>query len=630
MPRTCARRLRLICSGFAFAGAVLASGIALRVPTLGPQPQDQRITIGVAIAQMQLLEQGLKRATEGIGRNDAVLLDNIALDLGYATYRIARVEFSESNLSRAELMALFEGRPGEPIGARLARLSAQEMRIPELRVEQDVGGAKQVAVYRDVVGRDIVNGRIASLTSADATIETTGADMGKGATGRLTITNLDLAYAAALFGEKADAAPAATKTVYGSFAVDDLRITDAKGVEFRVSHMAGKDFRARPTAQSWAETTRLLGRPKDWEKASPAERSRQFGVLADLYDAYEIGSVEATGIEIREPNAKDRANGRIARLAFTGGTSAQPADMRMEGLEIAFAKARVRIGGIAFTGFSFKDSLQGLKDLGEKPFDSVDAADLRRLVPTIGSMRFSGLDFDVPDEKSTGANAENIRFAIKGIEVTSDQLINGIPTNFRIAVENATFAVPATAEEERLRDLAAMGYGKLDLSFTTALSWSESASELALREVSVRGADMGSAMVRGVFANVSKDVFNPDSAVAMVALIGATARNLDMTIENNGLFERVIAQEAKKQKRSPEDLRREYGMAAAIAVPGMLGNSQQSKAVGQAVARFIAKPGRLNISLRAKDPGGLGIADLAAIAQPAALLEKLEVTATAQ
>jgi hypothetical protein len=115
-----------------------------------------------------------------------------------------------------------------------------------------------------------------------------------------------------------------------------------------------------------------------------------------------------------------------------------------------------------------------------------------------------------------------------------------------------------------------------------------------------------------------------------VALVGATARNIDLTIENEGLFERLIAREAEKQKRPPEDLRREYGMAAAVGVPATLGNTASAKAIGQAVARFIAKPGRLNISMRTKDPAGLGIADLMSATEPAALLDKLDITATAE
>ena len=77
------------------------------------------------------------------------------------------------------------------------------------------------------------------------------------------------------------------------------------------------------------------------------------------------------------------------------------------------------------------------------------------------------------------------------------------------------------------------------------------------------------------------------------------------------------------------DLRKEFGMMAAVGIPAMLGNSGQAKAIGQAVARFVAKPGKLSIAAKTKDPGGLGFADLASIGQPGAILDKLEVTATA-
>jgi hypothetical protein len=610
MPMTSARRLHLICRGFVFAGAVLASS--------------------VAPAQIQLLEQGMKRATAGVGQTNPVSLDNIALDLGYAIYRMPRMEFSGVNLSQAELMALLDPRSSEPAGPRLARLSAHEVRIPELRVEQNFAGAKQVTVYRDVVGRDIVNGKVASLTSAGATLEMTGPAAGSATSGPLMVANLDLAYAAAIYNQKAGPQAAETKTVYGSFSLDDLRISDPKGAEIRVARMAGKDFRARPTPESWSEAMRILGEAQDLEKTSAAERSRLFGVLADLFDAYDIGSIEATGFEVRDVKGKDQGTGRIARLAFTGGSPTQVADARAEGIDIVSAAGRARIGMIAFTGFSFRDTLQGLKSLGDKPFDKMDPADLRRLVPTLGTMRFSGLDFDMPNETSSAPKPENIRFKVKDIELTADKPVNGIPTNLRMAVEGLAFVVPANSEEDGLKDLAAMGYRTLELSFATAASWNEPGNELVVREVSVRGADMGSLLLRGVLANVGRDVFNPDSAIAMTALVGATARNLDLTVENKGLFERLVAQEARKQKKSPEDLRREYGIAAAIAIPSMLGSSATAKAVGQAVARFVAKPGRLNISARTKDPAGLGIADFTTFPEPAAILDKLEVTATAE
>jgi hypothetical protein len=63
----------------------------------------------------------------------------------------------------------------------------------------------------------------------------------------------------------------------------------------------------------------------------------------------------------------------------------------------------------------------------------------------------------------------------------------------------------------------------------------------------------------------------------------------------------------------------------------MLGGSDSAKALGNAVASFIAKPKSLSISVKAKDVTGLGITDLMAGGgvSPAAILNKLDVTASA-
>ena len=67
-----------------------------------------------------------------------------------------------------------------------------------------------------------------------------------------------------------------------------------------------------------------------------------------------------------------------------------------------------------------------------------------------------------------------------------------------------------------------------------------------------------------------------------------TARSLDIVVRNGGLLERILSQQATAKKRSIDDLRREYGVAAVVAIPVMLGNSPAAKALGQAVARFVA------------------------------------------
>src|SRR5918993_1876005 len=185
-----------------------------------------------------------------------------------------------------------------------------------------------------------------------------------------------------------------------------------------------------------------------------------------------------------------------------------------------------------------------LRGLAKRPAEKLDRADLRKLVPLIGTVRLTGLDVDakyadLANGSSKAAGPDTIRFGIRGIEMTADKPIDGVPTNLRLAFDNVTFAVPPNAQDDGLKTLAALGYGALDLSLVTAASWNEAGNELVVREVSVRGADMGSAVLRGVLTDVGRDVFNPDSAVAAAALVGARARNVHLTIENKGLFERV-------------------------------------------------------------------------------------------
>jgi hypothetical protein len=613
MLRLSSRRRRSRCLVAVSAAAMLACGT------------------GVAVAQMQNLQQGLQRATDRLGSAEAVTLDNVSIDLGFAVYRMPKIEFSGVNLPRAELQRLFDKSVAEPVGPRLAKLSAKQVRVPELIVEQQVGGERQITRYRDIVVDDIANGRIASAASTSGSFELKDAKAGptSGTMGRLTLSDLDMPEAARTYSERAGSATE-LKRIYGAFTLENLALSSDKGAHIKIARMAGREFFARPTKASWTETMKALGSMENPDKASPAEQSRMIAAFAEVFEAMQVGSMEAVGIEIADPTDDKQATGRIARIAYTGGTGSRPSDMRAEGLDIGAKDGKARIRLIAFTGFSFAPTFAELRNLGDKPITEIDGAALRRLIPTIGTIRISGMDFDVPNEASKEPKPENIKFTLGDLEVTADKPLNGIPTNLRLGVQGFRMAIPPDTKEEGLQDLAQLGYRNLDLSWVTAASWNEAGNELVVREMSFSGAQMGSTNLRGTFGGVTKDVFNPDNAVALVALFGATVKNAEITIENRGLFEKLLEQEARKKNKSVDDLRKEFGMAAAIGVPAMLGNSGSAKAIGQAIARFVAKPGKLTISARTKDPAGLGIADLGSVGQPGAILDKLEVTATAE
>ncbi|HEV2558507.1 MAG TPA: hypothetical protein VGU45_07760 [Microvirga sp.] len=611
--------------------ALLATAALLGLAALGTEPAILRDAsfeaaggrISIGAARVPLL-------SAAFAQNDQIALENVTVTLGASTYAAKRVVFSGVTSSRADVEALFSPNSTEPLAARLARINARQIAVPELTVSVAMGPTRQRSTYRNLVASDIRGGRIADLAIEEGLNEVEGPKRAVSAHKRLTLKGLAATDLARVYFEKAGSQPAPLTRVYDAFAVEDIRHQDGDGTVLKIARANGRDILMRPTAESWSGSTSLIAAMAELDQPSSADSSRLVASLADMLGAFEIGLAEMHGLDMTGPSEKGEPIAlRLRRLAYSGA-AAQPADLRLEGFELAAPDGSARFASLTFTGFSFEATRQGLMALKGRSLEDLDAATLRTLIPTIGTMRFSGLDFDVPNEADQQPKPERIRFTVKEIEFTADRPLNGIPTNIRIGLQNLAMPLPATSDEEGLKDLVALGYKSLDLSLAAAATWNEAGQEIVLREVSASGAEMLNLRATGVIGNVTRDVFHADTALATVAALGASAKSLDITVENTGLFERYIAQEAKKQRRTPESLRREYGSTAAFAIPALLGNSDQAKGLGQAVARFVAKPARLRIAARARSAAGLGIADVMSIASPTDVLQQLEIRATTE
>lgn len=558
-----------------------------------------------------------------------VTVTDLRFAVGPLVYRVPRAEFRGTTLSRAELEAILSGSSSMPVAARIASLTAREVVIPEVVAELAAPGGGQVTTYRDVVFRDVSGGRVGSVVAGSGAFTAAGgASAGEGGFGRFSVEDVDLGLAVALFTEKAAAATAPLRRIYGAFSLENLTLRDKDRTTMRIARFGGRDFSAKPTPEGWLSIFETLGRNPDLNAAPIEERKRAYASLADLFDAFDLGLVEMAGIEFAgEGNDK---GGRIGRIAFAGGAGGRPGEVQIEGVDVSADDGKVRIGGLAFSGVGMKPYLQALSELSTAKPAEMSVAALRKIVPLVGTLRMSGLDIDVPGKPGPTGTADRVRFALGGVDVAADKPLDGLPTDIRVAFRNVAFALPPAAEGDAARQLRGLGYERLDLSLSASLGWSAASQEIVLRDLTMSGAEMGSVAIRAVLGNVTKDIFNPDTAVAAVALLGATATSLELSVNNQGLAERVIGRDAREAGRSVEDLRRQYGSMAVIGIPALLGNSPSAKAIGQAVARFIAKPGRLEIRARAKSPGGLGFADLAGGPDPAALLNQVDVTATAE
>ncbi|MBX9931105.1 MAG: hypothetical protein K2Y56_06145 [Methylobacterium sp.] len=592
------------------------------------------IALGGADPGRGVVVPGL-HAQEAASAVQDVTLQDVMLPLGGTVLTAPRLTVSGTRLSKDDLVTLLKPGPGAPWPARLARLDAASLTIPELRVAYaEAGPGRQGVVYRDVVAKDVRAGRIAELTASGASVSVTGGPRtGTGTYGRIQASDVDLVALARLYGEPGDG-KGAMQRIYGAVSLADIAYVDDRGTALKIAKVEGRDFSGRQIPSTWAGATdAFIG--IDFDKTPLTERARLSGIAADLADAVSVGAMEATGLSLQE--TKDHpVDLTVARLAF-GGTGATLEEIAFKG-----GGARTRIGRVSLSGFSLAPTIAALRKLSALTTPPTDE-DMRRLTPLIGTVAFQNVDVDLAADKTRdpltkdpltrdpSKTAETLtHVGLRDASMSFGPPRDGVPTAGRLSVSGLTLPAATVAGVPGLGSLGLYGYGDLDLSAVAETSWDETARELTFREVSIAGKDMGSLRLNGTIGGIGPEVFDPNSAVSAYAMLSATAKALDLTIENTGLFERFITAQAKVLSLKPEELTQEYATASAYGVPAILGNSAAAKAIGAAMAQFVAKPGRLFLSARPKNGGtGLGVIDFSAAPSPGAVLDRLDVTAKA-
>lgn len=568
-------------------------------------------------------------AQEAASAVQDVTLQDVTFAFGDTVLKAPRITASGTRLSKDELTALLKSGPGESWPARLVRLDAASFAIPELRVERAGPAAAPVVTYRDVMARDVRAGRIAELTAAGASILVAGGPQkGTGTYGRLRATDVDLAVLARLYGEPGDG-KSALQRVYATFSVDEVAYVDARGTAVTIARIEGRDLSGRQIPATWTGALQAFT-GVDYDTIAPADRTRLLSLGADLAEAVSLGTLEATGLSVQEAKPRDAFRLGIARMGMTnaGGTLE---DITFSGGD----GAKARIARLSLDGFSLSPTIAALRKLAALTAEPSEA-DLRLLTPAIGTLALKDLSLDLPPEPTTPRGPRDPADATGAMHVgLRDAALNfapprdGVPTAGRISLSGLTLPASAVAGVPGLGSLGLYGYSDLDLAVVADTSWDEAARELKLSEVSISGKDMGRVRINGMIGGIGPEVFNPDVAISSFAMLSATAKALDLTIENTGLFDRFIAAQSKVLSLKPEELKQEYVTASVFGVPAILGNSAGAKAVGAAMGQFVTKPGTLSLSLRPKNGTGIGMLEFGAAPTPAALFDRLDVNAKA-
>lgn len=572
-------------------------------------------------------------------------LDNVRMEFGLVTLSAPKLEVKGSALEREAFRSLLDIKSGETALARIDRLSAAEIRAPELVVEV-AQGQKQITTYRDVRFSDVRDGQIARGESAGGSIAGQTPEGGKlsGTLLALRFEGFDIRQTARVLVDRVSAGqteplrPLLRRAEQDGYSIDmgaagkmSFGRTTSRDVAAAVGPEPLGDLLSRAMALS--EQSAAGGAAKDDPVRREAEKRMGIALLG-FYDRVEIGSGEIRDMVMTvvdpkagKPGAKpDPVEIRISRIAY-GQDAPEKSGFSIEGLKFAGGGARGSVDSISYVGFSYGPVVKALlEDLG-RPGSGPDMGDWRRYVPTLGTMRMVGLSVDVPPAKP---GAAPVKVALGTFEMKAGEQLNGIPTSLSLTLDKLVAPITEGAGNPAARDLIAMGIRSLDLSAKVDLAWDAARNELAIRQVSLGGDGLARLNLSGTLGNVTKDLFSNDAALAQVAALGATARGLTAKLENFGLVEKLIANEARKAGRKPEEMRQQFAMIASLGLASILGPSDAAKTLTAAVSRFVAKPGTLTLEAKAKSASGLGLADVITITDPTEILDKIDLKADAQ
>lgn len=317
-----------------------------------------------------------------------------------------------------------------------------------------------------------------------------------------------------------------------------------------------------------------------------------------------IEGAEGVG-SLRDLQATNVDQGKVAKASI-GGFDADIKDKNQP--------IRMKSGPIAIENADFATLVK-----------AVETADPSAVQATIGRFTWTGLDINA-SEKGTPAGPDNF---IK-MRMASFDLVNTMDKGvFKSGkLEMKSFVIEPGKATKMMRDIAPLGYDKLDLGMTFGGSYDQASKALKIDDLTVSGVNMGSIGVKALFGGIDAAAFGKDKMAQRAALLSGDVASLDVKYVNSGMFEKALTILAAQQKKKPDDLRKEWSTMAGQVLPAVLGGDPSALKIAGEIQKFLGSPKSLLIQAKAK-AGAVKFLELAQIKDPASLLQKVSLSATA-
>lgn len=573
----------------------------------------------------------------------ALDMSNIDVDVPTGKLSMAHARIENAAFEKS---AQAEGNGGS-LPRRIERFAATRISTPELTLSQSVATTEQKTVYSNLVLSEIAGGRIARYSidkgSYDIKMQLPDSDGAMKdkhvavSTGVIAGQDIDVAYLARLYTEKAGPDDKEAKPVYGPLSVKTVSFTDGDG-RFSYDEIRSDGFTARMPSEPLLDTLKALTVTKDPDQLPPEERQALFAKVVSILDMIGRSNMQLIGFKADAPDEKEGAAGKRVKAAIDRidmEMDSRKLDFGLNGLSIGDGDGKIEVAEASLKGFDWSSTIEGISQIIALDETEIETFQFNRLIPELGRVRVGGINVDIaapkePEEEPTGT-PERIRFTLKNFEMGLTKPFNGIPTDIEIRQDDLTLPIPADATEDVFVEARKLGLETLAFSYGLSAGWDEPNSNLVIRDISLSSRDFGSVNLAGLVSGFTEEFFSFDVNRAQAALFGLAGREVKLTVKDEGLMAKAIKLYALQNDMTEDQVRGTLTLVASVMLQQVAAEQPKLQGAVEALVRFISTPGTLTVTVKSTGVNGLGVFDLVAASDnPMGLLDKVDIQATAE
>ncbi|MCA0405336.1 MAG: hypothetical protein LCH39_04210 [Proteobacteria bacterium] len=577
-------------------------------------------------------------------------IGDVEATTAFGSVALKGVKTVNANLTKDDVIAALKGDL-----ALLSKLNAEAVTAESLIWVQK-GVTSNSTTYEALEARAIKAGVIGTLVSAKGTsIGRKGEKQETHTTFEgVSVEALDVPLMVRWFVESDPEGKAELKSLHGAYVIKSMKVAmEGANVDFGAFTFAGSKVRpARRSVNSLIadlqtyseqnkakeEAAKAPAAPQDGKPAPEApkeakkpDEAKLFLALLDLFSSFEVGKGAIEGIKIsaKEPKNDGPSGGEVRKITFGGGAMG---GLGMEGMSITGNDGSMSIGKVDMRGDltalfmvgadkAMRASADTLTPADKELQDVIRARLAKTPLPDL-SFGIENVSGDFPNQKGK-PEAGRLAFTLGRFALTSGGFVSVTPTRFDYLLEKLDVPLPKDSRDATAIALREMGMERINLGARVTASWNEATQGLTIKEISTDVAQLARLAINGEIGNVPRAFFE-DPKTNWPSAMGATINSLVIDVENKGGLAKLADIAAREQKKTGEQMRKEFATIAPLLIAGVLAGHPDSGKVAQAVADFIRNLNSLHLKVTAAGPNGIVLTDLVtASSNPAEFAQKL-------